>query len=67
MFLVSFLNNSILLQYMKCEICRNNISETFLKKIVGTIVKDKKGKKHTVCFECQKKFTTKDELLENIK
>ena len=52
---------------MKCEICRNNISETFLKKIVGTIVKDKKGKKHTVCFECQKKFTTKDELLENIK
>ncbi len=52
---------------MKCEICSKKIAETFLKKIVGTYVKDEKGKKHLVCFECQKKFSTKKELLENIK
>lgn len=52
---------------MKCSICNKNIEETFLKKIVGTHVKDEKGKKHAVCFECQKKFTTKDELLKKIK
>jgi hypothetical protein len=40
--------------------------ETFLKKIVGTIVKDKKGKKHYVCFECQKKLGSKDNILENL-
>ncbi|MEM4263475.1 MAG: hypothetical protein QW666_01090 [Candidatus Woesearchaeota archaeon] len=52
---------------MKCEICRKSIGETFLKKILGTYVKDSKGKKHIVCFECQKNFRTKDELLKNIK
>lgn len=41
---------------MKCAICKSNIEETFLKKIIGTYVKDQKGKKHPVCFECQKKF-----------
>jgi DNA-directed RNA polymerase subunit RPC12/RpoP len=52
---------------MKCEICSSKISETFLEKPKGTYVKDTKGKKHTVCFECQKKFPTKQQLLENIK
>jgi len=51
---------------MKCEICRKRIEETFLKKVLGTYVKDKKGKKHAVCFECQKKFPTKEELLKHI-
>jgi len=51
---------------MKCEICRKRIEETFLKKVLGTYVKDKKGKKHAVCFECQKKFPTKEELLNHI-
>ena len=36
------------------------IDEHFLKKIMGTVVKDKKGKKHYVCAECQKKLKTKD-------
>ena len=40
--------------------------ETFLKKISGTYVKDNKGKKHTVCFECQKKLKTKEDLLKAI-
>ncbi|MDD5087123.1 MAG: hypothetical protein PHV16_05220 [Candidatus Nanoarchaeia archaeon] len=51
---------------MKCEICKKRIDETFLKKIIGTYVKDEKGKKHSICFECQKKFPSKEELLKNI-
>ena len=51
---------------MKCEICGRGIEETFLKKIVGTYVKDAKGKKHNICFECQKKFPTKEELLQKL-
>jgi len=51
---------------MKCEICKKRIEETFLKKVLGTYVKDEKGKKHAVCFECQKKFPTKEELLNHI-
>jgi hypothetical protein len=51
---------------MKCDICKKAIQETFLKKLVGTYVRDKKGKKHVVCFECQKKFNSKKSLLENL-
>jgi hypothetical protein len=51
---------------MKCEICKKKMAETFLKKPIGTIVKDKKGKKHTVCNECQKKFQKKEDLLEKL-
>ncbi len=50
---------------MKCEICGKAIRETFLQKMVGTYVKDSKGKKHPVCFECQKKFSNdKKKMLE---
>jgi len=48
---------------MKCGICRNTIAELFLKKIKGTVIKDAKGKKHTICFDCQKKFKSKEEIL----
>jgi hypothetical protein len=52
---------------MKCEICKNKIEEIFLQKPVGTYVKDAKGKKHMVCFECQKKFKNdKAEMLKHI-
>lgn len=51
---------------MKCEICKKTINQIFLKKIVGTYIKDAKGKKHTVCAECQKKFSSKKELLKQI-
>ena len=34
----------------------------------GTIVKKPgSGKQYPVCFECQKKFPTKEELLEHMK
>ena len=52
---------------MKCEVCGKNIGETFLGKILGTFVKDEKGKKHTVCFECQKNLGSKEEILKNLK
>jgi hypothetical protein len=51
---------------MKCEICKKKIEETFLKKILGTYVKDEKAKKHAICFECQKKFPNKEELLKHL-
>ena len=47
---------------MKCAICGSKIEQTFMKKIIGTYV----GKK-PVCPECQKKFTTKEELEKNLK
>ena len=52
---------------MKCAICSKSIDTTFLNKIIGTHVKDSKGKHHTVCFECQKKFSSKEDLLKAIK
>ncbi len=47
---------------MKCSICGNKVETTFLGKILGTYV----GKK-PVCSDCQKKHTTKEELVKNIK
>ena len=51
---------------MKCELCKKAIAQTFLGKIIGTYVKDAKGKPHTVCFECQKKFRTKADILKQL-
>ena len=47
---------------MKCDICRKKIEETFLKKIVGTMVKDAKGKKHFVCPDFQQKHKKEDRI-----
>ncbi|MEK6863587.1 MAG: hypothetical protein AABW53_02720 [Nanoarchaeota archaeon] len=52
----------------KCSICGNKIAELFLEKPKGTIVKKPgSGKQYPVCFECQKKFPAKEELLEHLK
>jgi hypothetical protein len=59
-------NKRILKKMAKCAICNKRIDVTFLNKIIGTHVKDSKGKRHTVCFECQKKFN-KQEILGKIK
>jgi len=52
----------------KCEICGSKLKELFLEKLKGTVVY-KKGysKQYYVCFDCQKKFDTKQELLKKIK
>jgi len=51
---------------MKCEICKKKIEENFLKKIIGTYIKDKKGKKHTVCPNCQKELGSKQDILKKL-
>ncbi|MBI5389585.1 hypothetical protein HZB01_04360 [Candidatus Woesearchaeota archaeon] len=50
---------------MKCESCGSKIATTFLKKMLGTSIKDSKGKKHVVCSNCQRTLT-KEELLKKI-
>jgi hypothetical protein len=50
---------------MNCTICKSKIQETFLKKIIGTYIKDKKGKKKPVCSECQSKLS-EEEIKEKI-
>lgn len=52
---------------MKCSICSNKIEEIFLNKILGTYIKDEKGKRYAICFECQKKIPKKEDLLREIK
>ncbi len=53
---------------VKCDLCGNKIAELFLGKLKGTIIKKSgSGKQYTLCFECQKKFPDKKELLEKIK
>ena len=52
---------------MKCSICSAKIDTTFLIKIIGSYVKDEKGKKHVICNECQKKLKSKEEILKNLK
>ncbi len=51
---------------MKCEICKKNIATIFLGKILGTHIKDKNGKKHVICRECQKKLKNKEDILNKL-
>jgi len=50
---------------MKCELCKENIEETFLEKIKGTYVKFNK-KLYSICNNCQKKFSVQ-EIKEKLK
>lgn len=52
---------------MKCDVCGDAVKETFLKKPIGAYVKDAKGKRHLICFSCQKKLLTKERILAAIK
>jgi len=48
----------------KCEVCKEKIGVTFLQKILGVVVKDKKGKQHYFCSTCQQKLgNNKEDLL----
>ncbi len=51
---------------MKCEICKKKIAELFLGKIKGTMIKDAKGKKRYICFECQKNLNSKEKILDEL-
>ncbi|MBI4147343.1 hypothetical protein HY494_01680 [Candidatus Woesearchaeota archaeon] len=51
----------------KCSICGNKIAELFLEKLKGTVVRKLgSSKQYPVCFECQKKFPSKEELLQKL-
>ena len=52
---------------MKCSICNKEIEITFLNKILGTVIKNEKGKKFSVCQDCQKKNPTKEEIISKLK
>ena len=52
---------------MKCSVCNKSIETTFLNKIMGTYVKDKNAKLKPVCFECQKKLESKEQILKSMK
>jgi len=45
----------------KCDICKEKIETTFLGKIKGTYF----GKK-AICDSCQKKYKTKEELMQHL-
>ena len=47
---------------MRCDSCKEKIETTFLGKIVGTYIKDAKGKRHPICQSCQKGLS-QDELI----
>ena len=51
---------------MRCEICKEKIEENFLEKPIGTYIKDKNGKKHIICYRCQRRLGSKAEMLKNI-
>lgn len=52
----------------KCSICSEPIKELFLEKLKGTVIKKPGSKKqYAVCFACQKKFPTKEGLMQHIK
>jgi len=46
----------------KCELCKEEIKETFLGKLDGTLIKTGEGetsKKHFICSSCQKEHKGK--------
>jgi uncharacterized CHY-type Zn-finger protein len=45
---------------MNCTICKSKIQETFLRKPIGSYVKDAKGKKKIICNSCQSKLTIEE-------
>jgi len=50
---------------MDCAICKKKIEKTFLNKIIGSYVKNEKGKKKAICPTCQKAKTI-DEIKKEI-
>ncbi|MFH1770746.1 MAG: hypothetical protein ABH828_04260 [archaeon] len=50
---------------MKCDVCGKKVETTFLNKVLGTYMKNKKSKKKLVCKDCQQKHS-KEELLTKL-
>ncbi|MBN2141808.1 hypothetical protein JW711_00615 [Candidatus Woesearchaeota archaeon] len=45
---------------MKCDVCGAKIETTFLQKVLGTYIRNEKGKKKLVCSQCQKNGRIKE-------
>jgi uncharacterized protein YjbJ (UPF0337 family) len=53
---------------MKCAITGDKIEQTFLGKLLGTVVKDENGKKHYISSQAQMQYKNdKDQILAAIK
>jgi hypothetical protein len=53
---------------VRCGICKKAVPETFLKKLIGTTIKDEKGKMHAVCSSCQENLgNDKKKMLAEMK
>jgi len=53
---------------VKCNICGNKLKEMWLGKLKGTVVfKEGSRKAYHICFECQKKLGSKEEIMKKIK
>lgn len=53
---------------MKCDITKKEIQKNFLDKLIGTVIKDEKGKKHFISAEAQALYKNdKKKMLEMIK
>ncbi|MFH1588959.1 MAG: hypothetical protein ABIB43_00120 [archaeon] len=50
---------------MKCDVCGKKVETTFLNKVIGTYMKNKKSKKKLVCKKCQKE-NSKENLLKKL-
>jgi len=49
---------------LKCDVCKGEVLETYLHKIIGTYVYIK-GKQKVICNICQKKYS-QEELLKHL-
>ncbi|MBC8501076.1 MAG: hypothetical protein ISS25_02850 [Nanoarchaeota archaeon] len=50
---------------MKCDVCGKKVETTFLAKVVGSYIKNKKSKRKLVCNKCQQKYS-KEQLLKKL-
>ncbi len=51
----------------KCSLCSTKIQELFLEKIKGTIIyKPGSSKQYPICFDCQKKSGSKEEMIQKL-
>lgn len=45
---------------VKCAICGEKVQTTFLNKLVGTYLRNSKGKREAICQNCQKDNTAEE-------
>ncbi|MBI5390844.1 hypothetical protein HZB02_05090 [Candidatus Woesearchaeota archaeon] len=46
-----------------CALCGNILGNTFLHKLLGTVIKNSHGKKYPVCSQCQRSHGNQKEMI----